>query len=380
MNNNSKNLVISFLVLIVLVVAGFAIYGWKKSASDQAALNNAQPQNSTTTVTIAPGTAAPQQNSPAVSTPKADAPIVRTSTTVSTSNSTAMVNGTVNPNGAATSYWYEYGETTALGTRTSVQAMGSGFTAITAPGYITGLRANTSYYFRLSASNRFSTVNGATNVFKTNSNPAPQGTIPSTRTNEVSNITRASADLHGQVNPNNSDTSYWFEYGETKDLGNVTGIQTVGNGNAYVPVSVSLSGLKPLAKYYYRVNAQNQFGTVNGATLNFTTAGPQPLVAPTVHTDDATSVGTSTAVLNGHITPNSGETKYWFQYSKDRSMSTVIGTISPSATIAANASSTALSTSIGDLQDNTKYYFRIVGQNAYGTVEGDTVSFVTKPQ
>jgi hypothetical protein len=43
------------------------------------------------------------------------------------------------PGGAITAYWYEYGTTKDLGKKTAVQVVGSGYTAIATPGYITGL-------------------------------------------------------------------------------------------------------------------------------------------------------------------------------------------------------------------------------------------------
>lgn len=370
--NNNKNTLIGILAVIVILLIGSVLYAFNKPA--QSPVVDTTPSPTVTTTTGTPSTPVVPVT-PAV---QASAPEVRTGTTVTTSNSTAAVNGTVKPNGAATTYWYEYGETTALGTRTSNQAIGSGFASIAAPGYITGLKANTQYYFRLSSSNRISTVNGTTYSFKTNTNPAPQGSIPSPRTNDATDITRTSADLHGQVNPNGFDTSYWFEYGETRDLGNVTGIRSASDGKAFVPASVSITNLKPVTKYYFRINVQNQFGTANGSILSFTTAGPAAIVLPTVRTDGATSVSTSTATLNGSITPNGAGTKYWFQYGTDVAMNSPIATISPTDIIAANASTTAVSVNIRDLDDGTRYYFRIVGQNSRGLVEGDVVSFSTR--
>ncbi len=78
--NNNKNVAIGFLVLIVVVVGGLAIYGWNKGMAPYAQVS-----------TTAPGSAAPA--TPAAPAATADAPIVRTDTTVTASNSTAVVTG-----------------------------------------------------------------------------------------------------------------------------------------------------------------------------------------------------------------------------------------------------------------------------------------------
>ena len=78
----------------------------------------------------------------------------------------ATLNGTVNPNGATTSYYFEYGPTTAYGTKTSEVGAGSGWTDVNASTTITGLTPG-SYHFRVVASNQFGTTNGKDMTFET---------------------------------------------------------------------------------------------------------------------------------------------------------------------------------------------------------------------
>src|SRR3989344_415120 len=150
----NKNLAIGALVVVVLLGGGYFL--WSQS--------NAVPG------VTAPTTNTPTTQNPSPSSSSADTPVVTTDRNVAPSSSTVVVTGHVIPNGAPTTYWYEYGESTALGSRISSQAIGSGFISISSPGYVTGLRANTTYYFRLSAQNRYGTVNGTTYSFKTNTN------------------------------------------------------------------------------------------------------------------------------------------------------------------------------------------------------------------
>ena len=292
----SKNVAIGILVALILAGGGYALYQQRESNGDsETATTTASGSENTAGAGNSGGTTPPPAPSP---TPVADVPTVRTDASVVPSSSTAVVTGTVDPNGAATTYWYEYGETTALGTRTSAQTLGSGTNPINAPALLTGLRQNTLYHFRLSAQNRLGTVNGTTYDFRTTTTPPPTGTAPTTRTSAATDISRTTANLHGQVNPNGSATTFWFEYGESQDLGRITSLQSLAAGSSLTNIDVSLSNLNPLTRYYFRLNAQNQYGTVNGSILSFTTVGPAAPGAPTVDTTAATNVATSSVTLD----------------------------------------------------------------------------------
>ncbi len=303
-----------------------------------------------------------------------------TSSNVTASISTALVNGQIVPNGVSTIYWYDYGVTTSLGSKTTNGQIGSGFNALSAPGYIGGLRANTVYYFRLSASNNFGTVSGSIESFKTNSNPAPKPAVPTVHSSSAANISRTTAMLNGQVNPNGFQTNYWFEYGKDTNLGSTGSIKSLDASLTTSSASEGLSGLEPLTKYYFRLNAQNQFGTVNGATLSFTTVGPLTQVGPTVTTSQASNITNAGARLNGRINPNGADTTYWFEYSEDSLLGTLIGTGTTPQTISAGTSTVNVQASLTGLNKSTKYYYRLVGRNQYGTVYGGIDSLMTKPQ
>jgi len=363
----NKNSLITLLVVSLIVVTSIALYLNKSNTGYS--VPTPTPESSSTE------TSAPQANQPA-SAREAALPIIFTDSNAAVSSSAAVVSGKVTPNGAQTSYWYDYGKTTALDNHTSSQAIGSGFIDIPAPAYISGLSANTLYYFRLSAQNRYGTVNGATYSFTTNNNPPPQAAAPTTRTDAATNVSRTTANVKGAVNPNNSQTSFWFEYGETNDLGNTTAFQSAGSEGSLVTVSLSLSDLKPLTKYYFRLNAQNKYGTVNGAILSFTTQGPAASATPSATTDAASSIGTGSATLNGRIVPNAADTEYWFEYGQD-SLLTVIMSSTNRKQIS-GYDKMHVEDSINGLARNTKYFYRLVARNSYGTSNGDIMTFRTK--
>lgn len=365
----NKNILIGLLAAAVVVVGGILIVNMNNSNISSQTATSTSPGVTSTNPTQSPTPTPTQQTS---------APTVITTNATVASNSTVVLIGKVTPNGAQTSYWYEFGKTNTLGSRTTVQAVGSGFGAINAPAYITGLNANTTYFYRLVAQSALGTVAGAMYSFSTNNNPPPQGKAPTMRTSAATNVSRTGANANGETNPNGSQTTYWFEYGEGSDLGSVSAFQSAGTGTASMNISVSLTNLKPLTKYYFRANAQNQFGTANGAILNFTTPGPAAPSVPTVTTSGASNVATSSATLNGHVNPNGDPTTYWFEYSLDSLLKNITSGTPRTQMTGSGTASVAVSAKAAGLQRNTKYFYRLVATNSFGTVSGPIVTFQTK--
>lgn len=199
-------------------------------------------------------------------------PIVVTSSSAFTSDTTARVNGTVHPGGSLTSYWYEYGLDSKLGTQTPNQTIGSGFVTLQTPGYITKLTKNKKYYFRLVAENQYGRVAGSQYSFTTTEGSLPpMGNVPTVTTIPASGISKIAARINGEVTPNRAETGYWFEYGTTGQMGSTSPLTPIGSTGVRTIVSIPLSELDQVTTYYFRLNAQNQFGTVNGEVLTFTT-------------------------------------------------------------------------------------------------------------
>jgi predicted lipoprotein with Yx(FWY)xxD motif len=100
------------------------------------------------------------------------APIVETDPAVQVAGGFDL-KGTVNPYGLDTHYHFEYGTTTSYGTDVPMPEAdaGSGIYSVPASQAITGLAANTTYHYRLVATNSEGTAHGVDRSFTTSTNP-----------------------------------------------------------------------------------------------------------------------------------------------------------------------------------------------------------------
>jgi hypothetical protein len=97
------------------------------------------------------------------------APEATTESASSIKTTKATLNGTVNPNGSETTYQFEYGTTTAYGSKTpaSPKSIGSGTSPVKVSEEIEGLKAETTYHFRVVATNAGGTTEGKDQTFTT---------------------------------------------------------------------------------------------------------------------------------------------------------------------------------------------------------------------
>jgi hypothetical protein len=128
---------------------------------------------------------------------------------------------------------------------------------------------------------------------------------PTAATGNASAVGYASADLHGSVNPEGSNTSYYFQYGLTRSYGGQSAIADAGAGTSPVHVSLPVSGLQPLSVYHYRLVAVNAAGATIGPDRTLLTlkvplslailASPNPLPFGGTATVQGTLSGTGNA-------------------------------------------------------------------------------------
>jgi len=276
----------------------------------------------------------------------------------------ATLNGTVNPNGASTTYYFEYGTTTSYGSTTTVTEAGSGTSAVSVNAGISGLGLNITYHFRLVATNSVGTTNGSDQTFTTNA------LAPSVSTGSATSLTSNSATLNGTINPNGASTTYYFEYGITTAYGATTITTSAGSGTSDVSVNASITGLSEGTIYHHRLVATNSIGTISGSDQTFITSAH---VGPTVTTGSATLITSESATLKGKVNPNGSTTEAYFEYGT----TTSYGSSTPSEDIEAGTSSVTVNASISDLISDTTYHYRLTATNSEGTSSGADMTFYT---
>jgi hypothetical protein len=196
------------------------------------------------------------------------APAVVTKEASAVAQTAATLNAEVNPNGGEVSECkFEYGTSIAYGkTATCTPSPGKGETLVAVSASVTGLTANTTYHFRISATNAGGTSNGLDQTFKT----LPPPTV---ETKAATSVTQTSATLNASVNPNGGLVSECkFEYGSTTSYGHSAPCTpSPGSGTTAVAVSAALESLAEGATYHFRISATNAGGTSPGGDLTFTT-------------------------------------------------------------------------------------------------------------
>ncbi len=104
-----------------------------------------------------------QFTTPETSLPAELAPTVTTKGASEVGASAATLNATVNPNGAATTYYFEFGATESYGTKIPIPAKGAGsaLKPLRVSQKVTDLDEGTTYHYRVDAQNEVGTTKGA---------------------------------------------------------------------------------------------------------------------------------------------------------------------------------------------------------------------------
>ncbi len=143
---------------------------------------------------------------------------------------------------------------------------------------------------------------------------------PKATTGNPREISYATAGLTGSVNPNEENTSYYFQYGPTRAYGSQTAISDVPSGKSAVNVKLAITGLLPITVYHYRLVAVNGSGVATGSDRTLLTtkvplslqilASPNPVTFGGAVTVQGTLSGTGNAnravVLQANPFPYTG--------------------------------------------------------------------------
>src|SRR5208282_4992812 len=154
------------------------------------------------------------------------------------------------PLGLTVAFKLEYGATTSYGSSASCSpSPGSGESAVAVSASVTGLAANTTYHFRVSATNSGGTIKGSDETLKTTEAAT---SAPTVETKAASSVTQTTASLNATVNPNGGSVSECrFEYGTTNSYGSTVSCASLpGSGTSPVAVSAAVTGLTANTTYH----------------------------------------------------------------------------------------------------------------------------------
>jgi hypothetical protein len=191
------------------------------------------------------------------------------------------MNGKIDPEGCLTTATFEYRKK-GSGESWSPSSAGSyeGQVPVAVQGFAGPLQPETTYEFRLKASSNGGTDPGSTLNFTTQKEqqqPPQQNPKAPTVTNEAASaISSSGATLNASVNPNESSTTYHFEYGtKESELKKATAPKSDLTGSTSQKVNAEVS-LEPATKYYFRASATNAINTTTGTPIQSFTTSASP--------------------------------------------------------------------------------------------------------
>ena len=301
--------------------------------------------------------------------PNVVVPDASTGAATKVGRTSATLGGTINPRGVQAkgpaSWYFEYGPSTAYGSKTAEVSAGSGEAAVKVSQSATGLSAGTVYHYRLVTRNANGVNHGADAELET------AAAVSGVETGPANNIEPHAATLTGSLAPEGVDAHYYFEYGETETYGGRTAEADAGSG-ASAAAATQATGLKANDTYHYRIVAVNSFGTTYGGDATLTTTGP-----PTITPQAPEPIGPTSATLRAQIAPGKLDTHYHFEYGETSAYGTVAPV--PDADIGAGEAAVPVSAELSGLARGATYHYRVVATNAAGTVYGPDEELITTP-
>jgi hypothetical protein len=201
----------------------------------------------------------------------AQPPTVTVDGPIQIASTTALIGGTINPNGLATGFFVQWGNTTADGEVGPFGVVPVPDAETNVIAWMTGLSPGTTYHYQLVATNSAGTGYSADMTLTTTAGPPPPDPqAPTVTTGSAIAITSTNSTLTGIVGTSVVPTTYYFRWGPTVAYGNTTPLgSAMANGS--VQVFAVLAELSPSTTYHYQLVATNSAGSSAGDDRSFTT-------------------------------------------------------------------------------------------------------------
>lgn len=303
------------------------------------------------------------------------APSVTSGAASAITQTTATVAGTITATGcsAVTAYGIEYSTTNNFPNGTGTQVASTNLAAGSFSSALSGLTANTVYYYKAYATNAGGTTYGVQQTFTTAAPPPPAITV--TALNGF-----GSTCINTEAGPNSfiiNGTNLTTANITVGPLAGYTFAETAG-GTYTASLSITQTGgtqsknvyvkFTPTAVQAYNGNIPVTGGGVT-ATVNVAVTGAGVNTTPTVTTGAASTITTSSVVLTGTAVGNgcSPLTELGFEYSGINGFADGTGT--------KVLSTVAFSTQVTGLVQGATYYYKAYAKNAGGTGYGAQQSF-----
>ena len=305
--------------------------------------------------------------------------------------------GEVNPWGVSeTKVWFQWGRTETLSSETAKQPVGDGEVLVPVSSQLSVRPGEGAFYFRLLGEDH--NVRSPEKVFSDPVHFATPITAPRiAKVPSASFVSLSSVVLFDELNPENANTEYFFEYGREGALASCphgvrsescAGVSTTppGSSKAYgkIATTVSVTGLQPGASYEYRLSAisENTAKTEKLSAMSgegtFTTGSTPNQGAAT---GPAGAVGTTSAIVSGTVSPDGRPASYAFELGAYEGAQTRYGIVF-SGTVGASGGAVEEAFALTGLQPDTTYAYRISISSGYvkgtsRTVYGQGMTFTT---
>ncbi len=296
---------------------------------------------------------------------------IKTEAATNLAPKSATLNGSFTGEGIQTDYFYKWGENEGYGNVTPTQTLPSPSGTTQVPMALPGLELETTYHYRLVATNSFGTSEGEDMTFTTH--PA----VTALETKPATSLDLESITLNGQFQGDNLDTKYYFVYGFTaapkaEEYESKTLEQDAGTTVGTTPIHFELEEFNGFRTYHYRVVAINSFGKTVGQDETFIAPNPEK---PGIENTTTVSLTPTTAKVSTDVNPNHWETIYLFEWGETQEYGTQTSFSQPIGGL--DNEPIQVGEELTGLTPGTRYHFRVVAANFKGTTNGEDVVFTT---